>query len=339
MSISGIRQARTRRRRFVLTGALAVTLGLFLLRALIGDYPIALVDAVRIIGGEDLGVANFIFLEAMLPMALAGLATGLGLGASGAAFQAMLRNPLASPDVVGVTLGASAAAVTGTILFGLDSTQATVAAFAGALIVAAAIYLLSGGARSASNRIILIGVGLAAGLTALIHFALTQASVYQAADAMRWLSGSLGSITWDDVARIWLVSLVCLPLLFALARPLRLVETGDDIAGGLGVRVPRVRLAVLIVVVALTATITSVAGPVAFVGLLAGPIARLLNQGRSSLPLAGVVGAAVVLAADYLGSVVMDERPLPVGVITGALGAPMLIVLLWRGSAKERLNG
>ena len=339
MTAAALRAATARRRRLVLAAAAVATAGLFVARALLGDYQISAVDAVRILLGADLGPASFIFLETKLPTALVALGAGLALGGSGAAFQSMLRNPLASPDVMGVTLGASAAAVTGLVVFGLSGAALTAAGFAGGLAVALGIFVLSGGAHSASNRIILIGLGLAFALQAVIHWVLIRGSVYQARDAMRWLSGSLNAMTWDGVSRLWVAVAVGLPLLLLLGRPLRLIEVGDDLAGGLGVRVPRVRLAVLLVVVLLTASATSVAGPIAFVGLLAGPIARRLNAGRSSLPLAALVGAAVVLGADLLGDARWPWGPLPVGIITGLLGAPMLVALLLRSTSEEEIHG
>ncbi|MBB1511587.1 iron ABC transporter permease [Tessaracoccus sp. MC1627] len=339
MSAASLLAATVRRRRLVLAGAVVVVVGLFLARALLGDYQIAAVDAVRILLGADLGPASFIFLETKLPIALVALASGMALGGSGAAFQSMLRNPLASPDVMGVTLGASAAAITSLVVFGLSGAQVTAAAFAGGLTVAVGIFALSGGAHSASNRIILIGLGLAFALQAVIHWVLIRGSVYQARDAMRWLGGSLSGVNWDGVGRIWAAVAVGLPLLLMLGRPLRLIEVGDDLAGGLGVRVSRVRLAVLLVVVLLTAAATSVAGPIAFVGLLAGPIARRLNAGRSSLPLAALVGAVVVLGADLLGDARWPWGPLPVGIITGLLGAPMLVALLLRSTSEEEIHG
>lgn len=339
MSAASLLAATVRRRRLVLAGAAVVTVSLFVARALLGDYQIAVVDAVQILMGADLGPASFIFLETKLPIALVALASGMALGGSGAAFQSMLRNPLASPDVMGVTLGASAAAITGLVVFGLSGAQVTAAAFAGGLAVAVGIFALSGGAHSASNRIILIGLGLAFALQAVIHWVLIRGSVYQARDAMRWLGGSLSGVNWDGVGRLWVAVAVGLPLLLMLGRPLRLIEVGDDLAGGLGVRVPRVRLAVLLVVVLLTASATSVAGPIAFVGLLAGPIARRLNAGRSSLPLAALVGAVVVLGADLLGDARWPWGPLPVGIITGLLGAPMLVALLLRSTSEEEIHG
>ncbi len=336
---AAMRRAAIRRRRLVLAATAAAVAGLFLLRALIGDYSIAVGDALRILGGEDLGVANFIFLQTMLPVSLAAAATGAMLGVSGAAFQAMLRNPLASPDVMGVTLGASAAAVSGLVFFSFTSVQASAAAFVGGLVVALSIHLLSGGANSASNRIILIGIGLAAALQAVVHWALLKGNIYQARDAMVWLSGSLNATGWDGVARAWVVLTVALPLLLMLGRALAVVESGDDLAGGLGVRVARARLAIMLLVVLLTSTATSVAGPIAFVALLSGPIARGLNRGRTSLPLAALVGAGIVLAADFAGDAVLPGPPMPVGVITGALGAPMLVALLLSTGRKENAHG
>ena len=339
MKVAELRRRRIRRRRVVTAAVAVLAVALFLLRALVGDYSIAFVDAIRILAGADLGTANFVFLHTKLPRALVGLLAGAGLGAAGAAFQSMLRNPLASPDVIGVTLGSSAAAVGTTVFLGFTSLQATGAAFVGGLAVAVTIFVLSGSAHSASNRIILIGIGLAAALQAVIHWSLMKGNTYHARDAMMWLAGSLNAVTWQGVVRVSLAVVAGLTALLVLARQLGAVEAGDDLAGGLGIKVRQLRLGIMVAVVVIVAGVTSVAGPLAFIGLLSGPIARRLNQGRASLLIAALVGAVIVLGADFAGSILLPVGPLPAGVITGALGAPMLGVLLMGTSRKERVHG
>lgn len=324
--------ARTRsrvRRRFLIAvlASSVVMIGLLAARILLGDFTITIPDFFRIIGGTDIPVASFMVLESKLPAALAGALAGVAFGAAGSTFQTMLRNPLASPDVLGVTLGASAGALGSSILFGWSGTAMSLAALCGSLGVALLIHLVGGRGDTASHRMILIGLGVAAALQSVIQWLLMRANIYQAQDAMVWLTGSLNSPSWSGITRLAVVLVVTLPLALALGRSLRLVELGTEAATGLGANVTRTRLALMGIAVLMTATAASVTGPIAFVSLLAGPIARRLNAGRPSIPLAAVVGACIVVGADYLANY-MVPGDLPVGVLTGIAGAPFLLYLL-----------
>lgn len=334
-----VASTRTRvRRRYALalTGATVVLLGLLAARILLGDFTITIPDFFRIITGTKIPVASFIVMESKLPAALAGTLAGVAFGAAGSTFQTMLRNPLASPDVLGVTLGASTAALGSSILFGWSGTAMSLAALGGSLAVAMLIHLVGGRSDSASHRMILIGLGIAAALQSIVQWLLMRANIHQAQDAMVWLTGSLNSPSWSGIGRLALVTVIALPVLLALARSLRLVELGADAATALGANVARTRLALMGIAVLLAATAASVTGPIAFVSLLAGPIARRLNGGRPSIPLAALVGACIVLGADYLANYLVPGD-LPVGVLTGIAGAPFLLYLLT--SSRRRIEG
>jgi iron complex transport system permease protein len=260
----------------------------------------------------------------------------------------MLRNPLASPDVIGISYGASAAAVTAIVVFGASGAAVSGAALGGALGVAAVIYAISrggslgsgggNGGSAAGNRLILAGVGIAAALHAVVSFLMTRADIRTAADALVWLNGSLNSANWDRAGTLALALLVLIPAVMALGGPLRILELGDEAAAGLGIRVGFTRLAVVVTAVALAAVATAAAGPVAFVAFLAGPIARRFTN-KASLPASAFVGALIVLAADYFAAnvapLLLDGTVLPVGVITGALGAPFLLWLLVTANRKD----
>ena len=320
---------RVRRRRDVVLGVLLILLVLLVLaRALLGDYTVTIPDAVRIIGGAKIPGATFILMESKLPRAVMAVIAGAAFGAAGAAYQSMLRNPLASPDILGITLGASTAAVFGVVILGLSGAGVTAIAFAGALAVAVAIHAFAGGGGGATGRMILVGIGLSAMLSALIQWVLLKADVYRAQDALVWLSGSLTSVTWTSIARLLVVVAILLPILVLLSRQLEALSLGDDLAAGLGIATGRVRLGVTLCVVLLTASATAVAGPIAFVGFLSGPIARRLRGGRTSIPTAALVGSCIVVAADYLAAYAIPDTNLPVGVVTGLAGAPFLLWLL-----------
>ncbi|MGL5928928.1 MAG: FecCD family ABC transporter permease, partial [Dermatophilaceae bacterium] len=326
--LSRARRGPRRRRVLVLSALVGLLVGLVLVRALLGDYRISLVDAVRILRGEQVPVASFVLLESTLPRAVVAVLAGAAFGAAGCAFQVMLRNPLASPDVLGITLGASTGAVVAVVVIGVRGTPVTLAALAGAALAAGVILSQAGARGGATGRMVLVGVALAAGLSAVVHWVLLRASLYQAQEALVWLSGSLNSVTWPDNARLLVVVAALLPTLLLLAARLPLLGLGDDVATGLGMRVTRLRVSVTLVVVALVAAATAVVGPVAFVGFLSGPIARRLVPGRPSVGVAALVGAVVVLAADHVAAYAVPDTALPVGVVTGALGAPVLLWML-----------
>lgn len=336
------------------TAALAfAVVVMFAVYVLLGSYTVTVPDFFKILighltGGEKIPGASFIVMENKLPRAVTGVMIGAAFGLSGGLFQTMLRNPLASPDVIGISYGASAAAVTAIVIFGATGPAVSGAALGGALGIAALIYAISrgpslgsgGGNRgnAAGNRLILAGVGIAAALHAVVNFMMTRADIRTAADALVWLNGSLNSANWDRAGMLTLALLVLIPAVIALAGPLRILELGDDVAAGLGIRVGFTRLAVVVTAVALAAVATAAAGPVSFVAFLAGPIARRFTR-KASLPASALVGALIVLTADYIAAnlapLLLDGTVLPVGVITGALGAPFLLWLLVTANRKD----
>ncbi|MGJ3191765.1 FecCD family ABC transporter permease [Paenarthrobacter sp. FR1] len=326
---------------------------MFAVYVLLGSYTVTIPDFFTIVinhltGGEKIPGASFIVMEHKLPRAVVGTMIGIAFGLAGALFQTMLRNPLASPDIIGISYGASAAAVTAIVIFGASGAVVSGAALGGALGVAAIIYAISrgtgsgagGGSRgnAAGNRLILAGVGIAAALHAVVNFLMTRADIRTAADALIWLNGSLNSSNWERAGVLGVSLLVLVPAVIILAGPLRILELGDDAAAGLGIRVNAARLGLVLTAVGLAAVATAAAGPVAFVAFLAGPIARRVVR-KPSLPASALTGALIVLLADFFASniapVILDGTVLPVGVITGALGAPFLLWLLVTSNRKE----
>jgi iron complex transport system permease protein len=329
-----LRQARRgpRRRHAVVVGALLVTLvAVFALRVLGGDYTITLPDFFRILGGKQIPGATFILTESKLPRAVLGVLVGVAFGVAGAIFQSVLRNPLASPDVIGVSAGASAAAVYALVVLHVSGVPLTTAAIVGALVTALGVRFAAGrpGASTPAGgvRVILVGVTVTAGLLAVVQYLFTRADVYDAQLALRWLTGSLNGVTWSQIQGLALCLLVLLPALALLHRSHRSLELGPDTARALGSgRYAADRL--LLVAVLLTAVAVGVTGPISFVAFFCGPIARALNGGRTTLVGAGLVGAVTVVGADYLAAYAIPGVNLPVGVVTGAFGAPFLLWLL-----------
>jgi iron complex transport system permease protein len=324
------RKQRSRRRYAVLSTLTLAVAAIFAVSLMVGQtfYPAG--DVLRVILGETVPGASFTVGELRLPRAVLALATGLCFGMGGVTFQTMLRNPLASPDIIGISSGASAAAAFAIIVLGLDETGVSIFAIVAGLGVALIIYVLSFKDGVAGTRLVLIGIGIAAMLNSATAYVLSQAGQWDLQAASRWLNGSLNGSTWNETVPVLLAMLVFGPVLLAQARNLTMLQLGDDTAAALGTRLERTRLISIVAAVGLIAFATSATGPIAFVAFLAGPIAaRLTGPGGSLLMPSALVGALLVLVADFLGQFAFDTR-FPVGVITGVLGAPYLILLLIR---------
>ncbi|WP_369140888.1 FecCD family ABC transporter permease [Modestobacter versicolor] len=325
----GRRRRATRRRTVVLVLALLVVV-LYAVTLMVGRtfYPPG--DVLRVALGQDVPGASFTVGRLRLPRATLAVVAGLSFGLSGVTFQTMLRNPLASPDVIGISTGASAAAAVAIVVLGLGGTAVSAFAIVAGLVVALLIYLLAYKDGGAGTRFILIGIGMAAMLNSVIAYVLSKAGQWDLQEASRWLNGSLNGVTWPRVLPALVVLVVLGPVLLALTRGLSAVQLGDDTASALGVRVERTRVAAIIGAVGVIAFATAACGPIAFVAFLAGPIAaRVVGPNGSLLVPAALVGALLVLVADLAGQFAFGTR-FPVGVITGVLGAPYLIYLIVR---------
>ncbi len=336
--MSAPRLPRPRRRAAALPVLIVVLLGACLtaVRVLVGTPMVAPQAALRVLTGEMIPGISFIVLENRLPTAVVAILAGIAFGLSGTVFQTLLRNPLASPDVIGVTLGASAGAVLAMAYLGADGRALFWFALLGGLLTAVLILAVAGvGRRGAAgavdNRFVLVGIGVAAALSALISYVLTRLDLQAAGDVMHWMVGSLSTSTWDRVTALGIALALLVPALALLVARLRILQLGDDTATSLGLPVTRTRIALIMVAVLLCALTVAVTGPLSFVAFLAGPLARLI-VGRPSFPTAAVVGAVIVLAADILGQNLLPGTELPAGVITGALGAPFLLWMLTRST-------
>jgi iron complex transport system permease protein len=305
----------------------------FAARTMLGDFIITLPDFFRIISGTEIPGASYILMESKLPRAVLGILVGAAFGVGGAIFQTTLRNPLASPDIVGVSIGASAAAVFAVVSLGQRGLGVSAAAILGAVGVAALVRVQAGPASG--NRLVLIGVGVSAALLSVVNYLFTRADEWDVQLVLQWLTGSLNRADWPTIRILALLLLVVTPVLVWFARAARVAELGEDAAAGLGVTSRRSD-ALLLVAVLLVALGVAAAGPVAFVSFLAGPIARALNGGRTTLLGAALVGALIVVGADYVAAYLVPGINYPVGVVTGALGAPFLLWLLATGRTSRR---
>ncbi|MDL4775288.1 FecCD family ABC transporter permease [Actinomadura xylanilytica] len=325
----GRRRRAHRRRAVVATLAVLVVAG-FAVTLMVGQtfYPPR--DVVRVVLGEQVPGASFTVGGLRLPRAVLAVTAGFAFGLAGVTFQTMLRNPLASPDIIGISSGASAAAAIAIVSLSLGGTAVSVFAIVSALGVALLMYTLAFRDGVAGTRLILIGIGISAILDSVTSYVLSQAAEWDLQEATRWLTGSLNGTTWKQALPALVAVAVLTPVLLSLARDLSAMQLGDDTAAALGVRVERTRIAVIVAAVGLIAFATAAAGPIAFVAFLSGPIAaRLVGVGGSLLVPSGLVGALMVLVADFAGQFAFDVR-YPVGVVTGVLGAPYLVFLIVR---------
>lgn len=242
---------------------------------------------------------------------------------------------MASPDIIGVTSGASVAAVFGILVLKLPTGIVSLLAVISGLLVSCLIYVLSQGGGFSNARLILTGIGMQAFLNAIISWLLLKASEYDVANALRWLSGSLNGVKLSEVLPLAIVVGAAGCGILLLNRQLTMLQMGESHAITLGVKSKRIRLILILLSLLLVAFATSVTGPIASVAFLAGPIAaRLCGGGRTNMLSSALVGSVLVLASDLIGQFALPSR-YPVGVVTGILGAPYLIFLLLRMNKKS----
>jgi iron complex transport system permease protein len=319
----------------VTAAALLVALATVVASLTLGDYPLPLTDVVSVLTGGQGSTRRsaYVVLQLRLPRALGALVIGAAFSLSGTILQRIVRNPLASPDIVGINAGASAAAVFLIVVVAAGPLTVALGALAGALVTAVLIYLLSRRRGVSGYRLVLIGIGVTAVMTSLTAYLLNTANIYTAEQATVWLSGSLAGRSWAHVVPVVVAVAVLLPVALRLAGSLRALELGDDLAVALGTRAERARAGLLVVAVALAAVATAAAGPIAFIALAAPQIARRLVRERGlALVTSAAVGGALLATADLMARRVLAPVELPVGVLTAVLGAPFLVWLLARAN-------
>jgi iron complex transport system permease protein len=320
----------------VLTTLAAATLVVFTLSIARGEFPIAPLDVLATLVGAGDDTTNFIVLDLRLPRALTAVLAGGALGIAGAIFQDVARNPLVAPDVIGISSGASLAAIA-VIVFGNASGALSVplAALGGALVAGVVLYALAWRGGVQGYRLVLVGIGVAALLTAGINYVLTRGQIYEIAQAYVWLVGSLNGRGWEQVWPLAATLALLLPAGLALGRQLEALQLGDEVARALGVGVERARLALLTVAIVLTGVAVSAAGPIAFVAFIAPHIARRVSATVSPsgvLPVAAASGALLVLGSDLAGRLLFAPTEIPVGIVTAIVAAPYFLHLLRRAN-------
>lgn len=305
--------------------AVAVTAWAFTL----GAYPLNFVQVWQaLIGDPDAGFAHTVVVEWRAPRAVAAMVFGAALGVSGAVFQSLTRNPLASPDIIGFSAGSYTGALIVIIVLGGSYLQLAAGAIVGGLVTALLVYLLAWRRGVQGFRLIIVGIAVSAMLASFNTWLMLTADLEIAMSAAAWGAGSLNGTGWDQTLWGSAIILVILAALAVLAPGLRQLELGDDAAKATGTQAEPTRLAVMVLGVALIAVVTAAAGPIAFIALAAPQIARRIAR-TSGVPLVPAMFTGAVLLA--VGDVVAQHFlpvSLPVGVVTVVLGGAYLVWLI-----------
>lgn len=333
-------------RRAAVVAAIGLALLAFLvaLDLALGEFQIPVVKVVRILlAGEGEPYQRVIVLDARLPQTTLAVVVGAALGLAGALTQTFARNPLASPDILGVTEGAALGAVAFIVFSGaarspvaspMQALGLTGSAFVGGILTAFLLFAFAWRRGIEGNRLVLVGIGLGAAFGAGTSWLLVTARLEDQITAQVWLTGSLSSRGWSVTWPVIWTLLVLIPLTLILVRVLNVLQLGDDNARGLGVRLQRAQLVILVCAVALAAVAVSAVGPLEFVALVVPQVALRLTKGsRPPLVCSMIYGAVLVVSADLVTRVVLPVS-LPAGLVTTAIGGPYLIWLLLRNKRK-----
>jgi iron complex transport system permease protein len=324
------------RRRTLITCATMVvlSLGAVVLSLTSGDYAISMPDVARTLAGRGDDMMTMIVVEWRLPRALLALLLGAALGISGAIFQSLTRNPLGSPDVIGFSAGSYTGALVAMLLLSGSYFETAAGALIGGLATAAAVYLLTYRQGIDGFRLIVVGVAIAAMLSAANVWMIRKAELQVAMSAAMWAAGSLNGMGFDRLWPVAVALLVLAPAALSLSRPLRQLELGDDAATASGVSPDSVRLLLAMIGVALIALVTAAAGPITFIALAAPQLVRRLTRsaGIALLP-AALMGGLLLIASDWAAQHSLGFQ-LPVGIMTFNIGGLYFVWLLVREGRK-----
>jgi iron complex transport system permease protein len=302
----------------------------------LGKYTVAPADVLGVLTGANTSFDRVVVLEWRMPRMLMALLVGAALGISGAIFQALTRNALGSPDIIGINFGAYTGALI--VIAGIGGGYYAVAggALIGGLITAVLVYALSYRNGLAGYRLIVVGIGVSAVLNSVNQWIIIKLDLHTAITASVWQQGTLSGLSWSQVLPMTVCLVVMAAILVAMGPQLPVLQMGDDAAGALGVRPDRARLGYLVVGVGLVALACAAAGPITFVALVAPQIARRLtaSPGVSLVPSA-VMGAVLLLVGDVIAQQAFSGTELPVGTVTVSLGGAYLIYLL-ASQARQR---
>jgi iron complex transport system permease protein len=318
---------------------LATVFFIFVISTSMGELFISPLNVLKTFFGYGNEMENLFIFSFRLPRIIVALLVGICLAIAGAILQGLIRNPLASPDIIGISGGGSVGVVVFLMLFSNKNNALTVsiewmpvAAFLGATLIGLLVYFLSWKNGSTSIRLVLIGIGLSMLTQSLTTLFMIKGPIYQAAQANVWITGTVYGATWEQVRILLPVVTILLLVSMISVRNVNIQELGDELATGVGSAVQKNRLLLLILSTALTGGAVAFAGAIGFVGLMAPHIGRRLvgSSFGALLPVSALVGAILVMVADLIGRTLFSPLEVPTGVFTAAIGAPYFIYLLYK---------
>lgn len=322
----------------VLTVLVILTFALFLLSIALGNKGISPVDVWKTLIGQGTAANSLVLGTLRLPRIIVAVLVGAALSVSGAILQGIIRNPLASPDVIGITGGAALAAVTFLTYFAgtVSIKWLPVAAFLGAGLISLVIYVLAWNKGVSSTRLVLIGIGISATASSFTMLMIIMSPINAASQAYTWLTGSIYGASWDNVYALLPWVIVFMPVALIYSRNVNVQELGDDMAKGLGASVQLHRFMLLFISAALAGSAVAVAGAIGFIGLIAPHMARKLvgSSFDALFPVAALIGSIMLMSADLVARTVFLPLDIPAGVFTAGIGAPFFIYLLYRNRNK-----
>ena len=317
---------------------IAVLALLSVLSVAFGTRIVSIGDVFTALGGDTSGISQAAVVK-RIPRTVLALLVGAALALSGATMQAVTRNPLADPGILGVSSGAALAVVTGIAFFGMSEPQAYIwVAIGGAALAAAFVYTVGSLGRDGATplKLALAGAAISATFSSLVS-AILLPRVDVLTSFRFWQIGGVGGATWERIGLILPFLLVGAAICFFSARGMNMLALGDDLAAGLGENVLRARLVSAVGAVVLCGAATAIAGPIGFVGLVVPHLCRLLvgTDLRWLLPFSAITGAALLVAADVVGRVIARPQEIEVGIITAFIGAPFFIWIVRRQRVRE----
>lgn len=314
---------------------MALGVGAYSLTVGTAGYPIG--DVLAALGGHADAVTTRVVVEWRLPRVVFALLGGAALAIGGAVFQSITRNPLGSPDIIGFSSGAYTGALLVALFWTGSAVGTSAGALAGGVLTGLAVYLLAYRRGVSGMRIIVVGIGISMLLGAFNTWILTTMRLEQAISAASWGAGSLTDIAWPHVLPLAIGLVIGLPLTLLLSADMTMLEMGDDIGRGLGVRAEPLRMALLLLGIVLVALVTASAGPIAFVALAAPQLAvRVMRTSGVQIVPSAAMGALLLTASDLIARTVIAPAQLPVGVVTLCLGGGYLVWLLASFGRKGR---
>lgn len=325
---------RTAKYSFLLfLGLTCIVTALSLLSLSVGGVSVPLKEVLASLTGRNMEASNLIIMQFRLPRIAAAILIGAALAVAGALLQGVIRNPLASPDLLGVTGGASVAVVAFmTFVTGYSIHWVPFIAIGGALVATAINYVFAWKKGVSPFRLVLIGIGISTAMGALTTFLLISGPAYLAAQVLNWMTGSIYGTNWSYIEVLWPWVALFIPLSLLMAKELNVQSLGEDVARGLGSRLQLSRIILLFYSVALAGAAVGVAGTISFIGLMAPHIARMLvgNSYKLIIPVSALIGAIILLLADLAGRMLFQPLDVPAGVFTAGIGAPFFMYLLFK---------